>query len=29
MGGPSLRDYRSISLPPGLPVGLWGGPEMF
>src|SRR5262249_62248954 len=25
MGGPSLRDYRSVSLPPREPVGLRGG----
>jgi hypothetical protein len=29
MGGPSLRGYLTLSLPPGLPVGPWGGPELF
>ena len=29
MGGPSLRDYRIVSLPPGRPVGPWGKPELF
>ena len=24
MGGPSLRDYRSLSLPPARPIGPWG-----
>jgi hypothetical protein len=24
MGGPSLRDCRTLSLPPGRPVGPWG-----
>src|SRR5262245_4503198 len=28
-GAPSLRDYRTVSLPPGLPVGPWGEPELF
>jgi hypothetical protein len=29
MGGPSLRDYRTASLPPGRPLGLWARPELF
>ena len=29
IGGPSLRDYRTVSLPPGQSLGLWGRPEMF
>ena len=29
MGGPSLRDYRALSLPPRRAVGPWGGPELF
>jgi hypothetical protein len=28
-GRSSLRDYRSISLPPGPPVGPWAKPELF
>jgi hypothetical protein len=28
MGGPSLRDCRGVSLPPGRKVGPWGGPEL-
>ena len=29
MGGPSLRDYRIVSLPPGKPVGPWAKAELF
>jgi len=29
MGGPSLRDCRTLSLPPAGPAGPWGRPEMF
>ena len=29
MGGPSLRDHRTFSLPPGRPEGPWGTPELF